>query len=427
MEATKVGDNTVLAQIVKMVAEAQVRKAPIQKLADKISGIFVPIVLGIALFTAVGWYIKTGSIAQSLIPAVAVLVIACPCSLGLATPTAIMVGTGLGAKRGILIKNGEALEKGKKIDVVVFDKTGTLTEGKPRVTDIVTLQTKLTSETILTMAASIESLSEHPLAQAVVNQAKDKKLGLKEVHNFENLAGRGVKAQIDKDTYLIGSGRLLAEFGVSLDKIKEKFERLESQAKTVIALTKNDEVVGLIGIADTLKSDAKEAIKQLRKNNIETVMITGDNQKTAEAIAKQVGIKRIFAQVLPADKADKVKELQREGLKVAFVGDGINDAPALVQADLGIAIGTGTDIAIEAGNIVLVKGSPLKVVEALNLSRKTFRTIIQNMFWAFGYNVAALPLAALGLLNPMIAAGAMAFSSVCVVGNSLRIKRHKMI
>lgn len=427
MEATKVGEDTVLAQIVKMVAEAQAKKAPIQKLADKISGIFVPIVLGIALVTAVGWYIKTGSIAQSLIPAVAVLVIACPCSLGLATPTAILVGTGLGAKRGILIKNGEALEKGKKIDVVVFDKTGTLTEGKPKVTDIITTTSNVSEKALLALAGSLEKLSEHPLATAVVHATEDKNIDLKEVHNFENLAGRGVKGNVSGDIILIGNMRFMNEGGIELGQQQKKLEQLENQAKTVVAVAKNDRIIGLIGIADTLKVDAKEAVKKLRQLNIETVMITGDNQRTAEAIAKQVGIRKIFAQVLPQDKAEKVQLLQREGLKVAFVGDGINDAPALVQADLGIAVGTGTDIAIEAGNIVLVKGSPLKVVEALNLSRKTFRTIIQNMFWAFGYNVAALPLAALGLLNPMIAAGAMAFSSVSVVGNSLRIKKHKFV
>lgn len=427
IEATKVGQDTVLAQIVKMVAEAQVKKAPIQKLADKISGIFVPIVLGIAVVTAVAWYFVTGDIAQSIIPAVAVLVVACPCSLGLATPTAIMVGTGLGAKRGILIKNGEALEKGKKVDVVIFDKTGTLTEGKPKVTDAVPCAGDVTIENLLLWSASLEKLSEHPLAQAVVNAAKEKNLALQEVHEFENQAGRGVRGRIGNDSLLVGSGRLMREFGISTEACRPKMEELENQAKTVIAVSRNEKIIGIIAIADTLKEDAGDAVGKLRFVGIETVMITGDNKRTAEAIAKQVGIEKIFAEVLPQDKAEKVKILQRDGLKVAFVGDGINDAPALVQADLGIAIGTGTDIAIEAGNIVLVKGHPLKVVEALALARITFRTIKQNMFWAFFYNVAALPLAAFGLLNPMIAAGAMAFSSVSVVGNSLRIKRQKTI
>jgi len=426
VQATKVGQDTVLAQIVKMVAEAQVKKAPIQKLADKISGIFVPIVLGIAVVTAIAWYVVTGDIAQSIIPAVAVLVIACPCSLGLATPTAIMVGTGLGAKRGILIKNGEALEKGKKIDVVMFDKTGTLTEGKPKVTDTMSNESEVSSDELLLLSGSLEKLSEHPLALAIVNAAKDKNLILKEVHEFENLSGRGIKGRIGTDTLLVGSPRLMKEVGISTQNLQQKIEELENQAKTVIAVSKNDKIIGIIAIADTLKEDAKEAVSKLRLAGIETSMVTGDNKRTADAIAKQLGIEKVFAEVLPQDKAEKVKLLQKEGMKVAFVGDGINDAPALVQADLGIAIGTGTDIAIEAGNIVLVKGHPLKVVEALALARITFRTIKQNMFWAFFYNVAALPLAAFGLLNPMIAAGAMAFSSVSVVGNSLRIKRQKI-
>ena len=423
VQATKVGQDTVLAKIVKMVAEAQTKKAPIQKLADTISGIFVPIVLVIAGLTAIIWYLTTGDLSQSIIPAVAVLVIACPCALGLATPTAIMVGTGIGAKRGILIKNGEALERGKKIDVVVFDKTGTLTEGKPRVTDIVPLISDFSIEKILTYAGSLESLSEHPLAQAIVNASKDKDLILQEVHKFENLAGKGVKGVIGDEVMLIGNPRLMQEVGISIEIYKNKISELEDQAKTVVVFAINKHPVGVIGIADTLKEDAQEAVLKLKKLDIETVMITGDNQKTASAIAKQLNIEKVFAEVLPQDKAEKVKLLQKEGKKVAFVGDGINDAPALVQADLGIAIGTGTDIAIEAGNIVLVKGYPLKVVEALILAKTTFRTIKQNMFWAFFYNIAALPLAAFGLLNPIIAAGAMAFSSISVIGNSLRIKR----
>ncbi|MBI2058002.1 MAG: copper-translocating P-type ATPase [Candidatus Yanofskybacteria bacterium] len=426
VQATKVSQDTVLAQIVKMVAEAQTKKAPIQKLADSISGIFVPVVLAIAAVTAIVWYFVSGDITQSVIPAVAVLVIACPCALGLATPTAIMVGTGIGAKRGILIKNGEALERGKKIDVVVFDKTGTLTEGKPKVTDVVSLISDFSIEKILAYAGSLENLSEHPLAQAVVNAAKDKNLTLKEVQEFENIAGKGVKGSIGDEAMLVGNPRLLREFGITIDLHEDIIGELENQAKTVVMLAVNKQPVGVIGIADTLKEDAQEAVAKLKTLDIETVMITGDNKKTAEAIAKQLTIEKVFAEVLPQDKAEKVKLLQKEGKKVAFVGDGINDAPALVQADLGVAIGTGTDIAIEAGNIVLVKGHPLKVVEALTLAKTTFRTIQQNMFWAFFYNIAALPLAALGLLNPVIAAGAMAFSSVSVVGNSLRIKRKKL-
>jgi P-type Cu+ transporter len=426
IQATKVGQDTALAQIVRLVTEAQENKAPIQKLADRVSGVFVPIVLGIAIITAVAWYLVTGDIYQSLVPAVAVLVIACPCSLGLATPTAILVGTGVGAKRGILIKNGEALERGKKIHVVVFDKTGTLTEGKPKVTDVHACKAPTTPDDVLALAASIERLSEHPLAQAVVRAAQERNLPLMDVHDFENLAGKGVRGNIGNNTVMVGSIRLLLEHGVPLIQPIAKVEQHEADAKTVFMVAKDQTLVGMIAVADTLKEDAKAAIERLRAQGIETVMLTGDNRRTAEAIAEQIGIDVVFAEVLPQDKAGHVRELQKKGKRVAFVGDGINDAPALVQADLGIAMGTGTDIAIEAGNIVLVKGHPLKVIEALALSRLTFRTIKQNMFWAFFYNVAAIPLAALGLLNPMIAAAAMAGSSLTVVGNSLRIKRQKL-
>ena len=422
MQATKIGQDTTLAQIVKLVADAQGNKAPIQKLADRISGIFVPIVLGIAVLTAAGWYFATGDLQQSLIPAVAVLVIACPCSLGLATPTAIMVGTGLGARRGILIKNGEALERGEKIDVVMFDKTGTLTEGRPKVTQVIATNAQIGEAGVLTLAASLEQLSEHPLAQAIVSAARERGLSLDAVDGFESLAGKGVRGTIAGDAVMVGSPRLLREAGVSVAGLQGEIEEREAAAQTVVAVLRNDELIGIIAIADTLKEDAKAAVERLRANGLPTAMITGDNSKTAQAIAQQAGIDQVFAEVLPQEKAEKVRLLQQQGRRVAFVGDGINDAPALAQADLGIAIGTGTDIAIEAGNIVLVKGHPLKVVEALTLSRLTFRTIKQNLFWAFFYNVAAIPLAALGLLNPVIAAAAMAVSSVSVVGNSLRIK-----
>ena len=422
MRATKVGQDTTLAQIVKLVADAQGNKAPIQKLADRISGIFVPIVLGVALLTAAGWYLATGDLQQSLIPAVAVLVIACPCSLGLATPTAIMVGTGLGARRGILIKNGEALERGEKIDVVMFDKTGTLTEGRPKVGQLVASGPQIGEADVLRLAASLEQLSEHPLAQAIVSAAREKGLSLDQVEGFENLAGKGVRGTIAGNAVMVGSPRLLRETGVSMARLQDKIDKLEAAAQTVVAIARNNELIGIIAIADTLKKDAKTAVARLRAKGLQTAMITGDNTKTAQAIAQQVGIDQVFAEVLPQEKAEKVRLLQQQGQCVAFVGDGINDAPALAQADLGIAIGTGTDIAIEAGSIVLVKGHPLKVVEALTLSRLTFRTIKQNLFWAFFYNVAAIPLAALGLLNPVIAAAAMAVSSVSVVANSLRIK-----
>ena len=427
MCATKVGQDTILAQIVRMVSEAQANKAPIQKLADQVSGIFVPVVLGIALITAIGWYLATGDVARSFIPAVAVLLIACPCSLGLATPTAIMVGTGLGARRGILIKNGEALERGRKIDVVVFDKTGTLTEGRPSVTKVEAIGRELSSDAVLLLAASVERLSEHPLAQAIVRAASAKNLSSITVDEFVNVAGKGVKARIENASVLVGNPRFMEEEGIKLGATVSQIEAHQARAETIVVVARNGEPVGIIAIADALKSDAKAAIAQLRSEGIVTVMITGDNHKTAEAIAQEIQIDQFFAEVLPQDKARQVQGFQKKNKRVAFVGDGINDAPALAQADLGIAIGTGTDIAIEAGNIVLVKGSPMKIIEALRLSRVTFRTIKQNLFWAFFYNVAAIPLAAFGLLNPMIAAGAMALSSVSVVGNSLRIKRQKLV
>jgi len=427
MRATKIGQDTVLAQIVRMVSDAQGNKAPIQKLADRVSGIFVPVVLAIALLTAIGWYLATGDIAQSFVPAVAVLLIACPCSLGLATPTAIMVGTGVGARRGILIKDGEALERGRKIDVVVLDKTGTLTEGRPSVTTVEPLGRDVSGDEVLRLAASLERLSEHPLAQAIVRAANAKGVQSAVVEDFANVAGKGVKARIDNAAVLIGNPRFVSEEGIKLDAIRPQIEAHQGRAETVVVVARNGEPLGIIAIADTLKSDAKEAMALLRGEGIATVMITGDNRATAEAIARELNIDQVFAEVLPQDKAHQVERLQKGGKRVAFVGDGINDAPALAQADLGIAIGTGTDIAIEAGNIVLVKGSPSKIIEALRLSRLTFRTIKQNLFWAFFYNLAAIPLAAFGLLNPMIAAGAMALSSVSVVGNSLRIRRQKLI
>ena len=427
MRATKVGQDTVLAQIVRMVSEAQGNKAPIQKLADRVSGIFVPIVLGIALATAIGWYVVTGDIAQSFVPAVAVLLIACPCSLGLATPTAIMVGTGVGAQRGILIKNGEALERGRKIDVVVLDKTGTLTEGRPSVTHVQAIAPSASADEVLRIAASLERLSEHPLAQAVVHAARQKNLPGGEVEDFANVAGKGVKGRMDNASVAVGNMRLMQDEGVSLGDAVALVEAHQTKAETVVVVARDGEAIGIIAIADALKPDAKQAIAELRREGIETVMITGDNSATAQAIAREISIDRFFAEVLPQDKAHHVRRFQDDNKRVAFVGDGINDAPALAQADLGIAVGTGTDIAIEAGNIVLVKGSPLKIVEALRLSRLTFRTIKQNLFWAFCYNIAAIPLAAFGLLNPMIAAGAMALSSVSVVGNSLRIKGRKLV
>lgn len=412
VRATRVGADTMLSQIVKMVTEAQAKKAPIQKLVDRVAGIFVPAVLAIAIATFLGWWVATGNVAAAFIPAVAVLVIACPCALGLATPTAIMVGTGLGASKGILIKHGEALEKAKKIDIVVFDKTGTLTEGKPAVTDIVGIKnTESGIKDMLKFAASVEQYSEHPLAKAVVARAKEENIALAEAKDFENTPGVGVTGTVEGKKISIGraGGTDAAKF--------------EAEGKTVVSVSVDGGVIGMIAIADRPKLDAKDAVAALAAQGIRTIMITGDNRRTGEAVAKTIGITEVLAEVLPQDKALRVKELQEKGAKVAFVGDGVNDAPALVQSNLGIAMGTGTDIAIEAGDIVLVKGNPAKVVEALHLSQTTFTTIKQNLFWAFFYNVAAIPLAAFGLLNPIIAAAAMAFSSVSVVGNSIRIKR----
>ena len=426
MKAEKVGNETVLAQIVKMVSDAQTQKAPIERLADRISSIFVPIVLAIAVVTFLVWFFLTRDVAQSIASAVAVLVVACPCALGLATPTAVMVGTGEGARRGVLIKNGSSLEKGKKIDVVVFDKTGTLTEGKPKVTDIVPAAGVTESE-LLSAASGIESYSEHPLARAVMERAKEKDIKPSAVNSFSSIAGKGAEGLSGGKRIAVGSVRFAEERGIDITGLQSEIGRLESEAKTILAVTKESTLLGVIAVADSVKEDAKGAIEALTKAGMRAVMITGDNEATARAIGKALGIEDIIAHVLPQDKARAVKDLQAKGLKVAFVGDGINDAPALVQSDLGIAMGTGTDIAIESGDIVLVKGSPLKVVEAIRLSQTTFRTITQNLFWAFFYNVAAIPLAAFGLLNPMIAATAMAASSISVVGNSLRIRRKKSL
>ena len=422
MKATGIGADTMLAQIVKMVGDAQMQKAPIQKLADKISGIFVPIVLAISAVTLITWMLTGHSFADSIVPAVAILVVACPCALGLATPTAIMVGTGLGAQRGILIKNGEALERARKIDVVVFDKTGTLTEGKPKVTDIVP-STGATQDDVVKLAASLETLSEHPLATAIVKAAQEKEWPAQTVTDFSIVAGRGVIGKVGEEMVLVGSPAFISEQKMSLDSVQERIIQLQSEAKTVMVVARNQTILGLIAVADTAKPDAKVAVEKLKSEGLQVAMITGDNQQTAQAIANQIGIEQVIAHVMPDQKANEVKKLQSNGKKVAFVGDGINDAPALAQSDLGIAMGTGTDIAIEAGHVVLVQGNPLKVVEALRLARRTFTIIQQNLFWAFIYNLITVPIAGFGLLSPIIASGAMALSSVSVVSNSLRIKR----
>ena len=424
LRAEKIGGDTMLAQIVAMVSDAQTHKAPIEHLADAIASIFVPAVLVIAAGTFVVWFWATGSLDRSIVDAVAVLVVACPCALGLATPTAVMVGTGQGARRGILIKNGASLEKGKKIDVVVFDKTGTLTQGKPVVTDIVAGNGS-TPEELLGAASAVEIFSEHPLSRAVVAEARRKNILPETATGFNAIAGQGVEGTWKEKKIFVGSISALADRRIAADEFGTAIDRLEHEAKTVLAVVLDGRVLGIIAVADAVKPDAASAVAALVARGIRPMILTGDNEATARAIAAELGIVDYVARVLPGDKAREVKKLQEKKLRVAFVGDGINDAPALAQADLGIAMGTGTDIAMEAGDIVLVQGSPMKVVEAIALSRTTFDIIAQNLFWAFFYNVVALPLAALGFLNPMIAAGAMAASSISVVGNSLRIKRKK--
>lgn len=421
VRVTSTTETSVLAKIIDMVKTAQAQKAPAQKLADRISSIFVPVVLLIAVMTFAVWMLLTGSAETSLIHAVAVLVIACPCALGLATPTAILVGTGRAAKSGIFIKSGEALERGKRLDVVMLDKTGTITQGRPAVTDAVPAQGS--EKDLLALTASLEANSEHPLASAIVREAKKKSLKLSAVDAVKATAGHGISGMVDGKEVKVGR-RGFVGGAKSLPSVEEtKIAHLEKQAKTVVFVSKDGIFQGVIAIADPLKEDAKEAVEQIRAIGSEVMMLTGDNRQTAEAIAKEVGIRDFKAEVLPQDKLDLVKAAQAAGKQVAFVGDGINDAPALTQADLGIAIGTGTDIAIESGQIVLVGGEPTKIPEAVRISRKTFATIQQNLFWAFIYNIVGVPLAALGFLNPMIAAGAMAFSSVSVLLNSLRLRK----
>jgi Cu+-exporting ATPase len=418
--------DTVLAQIVRLVKEAQQKKAPIQKLVDRVSSVFVQAVIVISILTFIIWFFITLDPASSIIAAVAVLVIACPCALGLATPTAILVGTGRGAGMGILIKSGEALERGRTLNVVMFDKTGTLTIGKPVVTNLVAVDGQNERE-VLKIAASVESLSEHPLAHAVVMKANDEKITLETAKDFNSVTGKGIIANVGGFVVRVGQSRWMDELGVRLPEVlHQTIAKLSEEGKTVVIVARDSQAVGAIGIADELKPLAKETIERLKQKGIGVVMITGDQTKTAEAIAKRIGIEDVRAQVFPDQKLEIVKEAQSRGQKVAFVGDGINDAPALTQADLGIAVGSGTDIAIEAGQIVLVGGGPEKVIQAIEISRRTNRTIKQNLFWAFIYNVIGIPLAALGLLNPVIASAAMAFSSISVVLNSLRLKRAKL-
>ncbi|PJF27892.1 MAG: copper-translocating P-type ATPase [Phototrophicales bacterium] len=421
IEARRVGSETALAQIVRLVEQAQASKAPIQRIADRVSGVFVPIVLVLAALTFLGWLlIGQVGFTAAMVNAVAVLVIACPCALGLATPTAIMVGTGRGASMGILFRNSEALENAKRIQVIALDKTGTITRGEPVVTRVIPLNGMDASE-LLWLAASVERASEHPLAQAVVEAAKSRDLKLAQPSAFEAISGRGVRARVNGQLVRVGSPRFLIEEGIDLTSAQKPLHDLQAEAHTAIVIAVDDAVACVIGIADTIKPGSREAVYELKAAGIDVVMITGDNQATAEAIARQVGINRVFADVLPEQKADIIKQLQAEGRRVAMVGDGINDAPALAQADVGIAIGTGTDIAMEASDVTLVSGDLGGVARAIHLSRATMRTIYQNLFWAFIYNIILIPVAMAGALVPMLAAAAMAFSSIFVVLNSLKL------
>ncbi len=437
-KATKVGKNTVLAQIVKLVTDAQASKAPIQRIADLISSYFVPIVIMLAILTFVVWYVfgPTPAFLFAMLNMVAVLIIACPCAMGLATPTAIMVGTGKGAEQGILIKDAQSLETAHKINTVIFDKTGTLTRGKPEVTDTDVFASKMTLGEMLKLAASLEKASEHSLAEAILNGAKGHGIDesdLEKVKKFKAVPGYGIEGEIEAQKLFLGNRKLMSKEGINIDSKKERIEQLEEEGKTVMMLAINKNLSGLIAVADSLKETAKEGVKALQKMGIEVVMITGDNQRTAKAIAKQVGIKQVLAEVLPDEKEKEVKKLQSEGRKVAFVGDGINDAPALAAADVGIAMGTGTDVAIEAGDITLINKDLKSVASSIELSKKTMRTIKLNLFWAFGYNIILIPVA-MGilypffhiLLNPIFASVAMATSSISVVSNSLLLKRFKI-
>lgn len=430
-KATKVGKDTALAQIIKLVEDAQGSKAPIAKMADVISGYFVPIVIGIAILAGLAWYFLGGSTAIfALTIFIAVLVIACPCALGLATPTAIMVGTGKGAEYGVLIKGGQPLETTHRIETIVFDKTGTITEGKPVVTDIITTE-EYKEDEILIIAGSAEKGSEHPLGEAIVKGAEERGLEFKKVDKFSAIPGHGIEVVIEGNDILLGNKKLMNDRNINIS-LQEESDRLASEGKTPMYISIDNKLAGIIAVADTVKESSAEAIKKLHDIGIEVAMITGDNKRTADAIAKQVGIDIVLAEVLPEDKANEVKKLQEKGKKVAMVGDGINDAPALAQADVGIAIGSGTDVAMESADIVLMKSDLMDVVTAIQLSKATIRNIKQNLFWAFGYNTAGIPIAA-GLLyifggpklNPMFAAAAMSLSSVSVLTNALRLKGFK--
>ncbi|MGD0645244.1 MAG: heavy metal translocating P-type ATPase [Candidatus Bathyarchaeia archaeon] len=429
IEVTRIGMNTTLNQIVQMVNDAQLSRAPIQRIADRISAYFVPAILSIGVITFLLWNFGFGaSFGFSLTAFIAVVIVACPCAMGIATPAAILVGAAKGAQNGILIKGGEYLEKTRELQAIVFDKTGTLTKGKLVVTDIVGDD----QEELLRLAASLENLSEHPIGQAIVSEAKNRKIGLEQPEDFEALPGKGLKGKVKGEKIIIGTQRLIEELNITISKaIQENAENLFSEGKSVIYIADYKQVTGLIAVADELKDHARDVVKKLQSMNLQVIMITGDNKRAADSIAKKAGINRYLAEILPDKKAEEVKKLQSEGLIVAMVGDGINDAPALAQADVGIALGSGTDIAVETGGIVLIKNNLMDVVTAIQLSKKTYSKIKQNFIWAFCYNAALIPIAAgvlasIGIvMNPVIAAGAMAFSSISVVSNSLLLRRFK--
>ncbi len=431
VKATKVGKDTFFAQVVKLVEEAQRSRIPIQEFADKVTSYFVPVVLMVAFLTFVVWMIL-GQWFTAIVAMITVLIIACPCALGLATPTALTVGIGRGAKQGILFRRGEAIELMGKTKIIVLDKTGTLTKGKPAVTDIVSAPSfQLTTNNILELAASVERNSEHPLAQAIVRKAKEENIELLKTENFKAIFGKGVEAKINGSRVLVGKRLLMEEENIDISPVKEILNKLEEEGKTAILVARDNQILGVIAVTDILKEKTKEAIQELHKMRYKLVMLTGDNKKTAQAIAKQINVDEVIAEVLPDQKVNVIKKLQEGGeIKVAMVGDGINDAPALTQADVGIAIGSGTDIAIEAGEITLVSGELDALVNSIKLSRATFKIVKQNLFWAFFYNTLAIPLAAFGFLatmfGPIIAAAAMAFSSLSVVSNSLRLRKIRL-
>ncbi len=421
LEATRVGRETALAQIIKMVEDAQGSKAPIQKIADQIAGVFVPVVLAIALVTFVSWYLLSQEINQSLVSAVAVLVIACPCALGLATPTAIMVGTGKGAENGILIKGGEHLETAYKLNAVVLDKTGTITKGMPELTDVIKTG-RMEKDDILRIASIAEKGSEHPLGTAIFAKGQELYGSLEDPDSFAAIPGRGVRAVVQGQEVYVGTRKLMNEKGIDAKAVEAQITELEDQGKTAMLMAVDNKLEAILAVADTLKESSRQAIVDLQNMGIEVYMITGDNQRTADAIARQVGISQVLAEVLPENKAEEVEKLKAQGKIVAMVGDGINDAPALATADIGMAMGTGTDVAMEAADITLMRGDLSTIPASIRLSRQTMRKIKQNLFWAFIYNIIGIPIAALGMLSPVIAGGAMAFSSVSVVSNSLSLR-----